>query len=134
MTDSKEAMPDFRRDLEYIAENANIEVVGQIRFKLRYQPEWEKIPINELELGARAKKICFDNRIATFADIMKNWGNFMNYSNCGITTVKQIKNALLAYYYERLNADQRSEFWRDALAEFETKTEPQEGKKQSGQT
>lgn len=111
----------FRRDMEYIFENADLSINGNIVFNLRISEKWKKTEAGMLDLNIRARRILAENQIKTFEDIMNNWPSFGNFAGCGVTTAKEVKNALIAYYYDGLNADERTQFWIDALGKYANK-------------
>lgn len=110
-------MTDFQRDMEVIIQNVGIANNGTIRFVFRYPSRLEG-EVDELELGTRASNTLKRAGIFKIQDIGKKW-NRLDVRGSGVKTIKEIKNKYLAYYYDKLDDEERKDFWRDTVAETE---------------
>ena len=114
---------DFIRDLNFIATNApkvGIPPFNNIKFTL--QPlriggeNYLELDIMELNLSTRAERALRNNKVNTLGQLIEAWRIIPAFRNAGVTTIKEIKNKLLSFHYDQLNAEKREKFWKDALA------------------
>lgn len=110
-------MTDFQRDLEVIINNTDFVHNGNIRFVYRYPSRMDG-EIDELELSVRGEHAMKRARIFKISDVGRRWDE-LNVRGSGAKTIKEIKNKYLAYYYSKLNEEERKEFWRDMVTETE---------------
>ena len=72
------------------------------------------VPIEELNLSARAMNGLKRAGVMTIDAILET--DLSKQRNLGIKSVKEIKNAVLNYSYERMTDKQRTEFWNEITA------------------
>ena len=108
-------MTDFQRDLEVLINEGIIAANNKrIRFFMRYGNRL-KGDIELLDLSTRGFNCLKRKRINTIEDVGNNFHNLGRIAGIGITTVKEVKNKYLAYYYANLNTEERKDFWRDTV-------------------
>lgn len=107
-------MTDFQRDLETIVTNTEVSNNGTIRFVMRYRSRIDNDNITNLDLIPRAENVLLMNGIETVKQLFNNLNKVSGFKGSGIKSVKNINTALMSYYYDRLNEEERKEFWRDA--------------------
>ena len=71
------------------------------------------VPVEELNLSARASNGLKRNQVMTIDEILEV--NLGRMRNLGVKSVKEIKNAILEYSYERMTQQQKTEFWKSVL-------------------
>lgn len=114
---------DFIRDLNFIATNApkvGIPPFDSIKFTLKplriAGENYLELDIMELNLSTRAERALRNNKVNTLGELIEAWCIIPAFRNAGVTTIKEIKNKLLSFHYDQLNAEKREKFWKDALA------------------
>ena len=108
-------MTDFQRDIEYLIDNGMLAAKrGQIRFVFRYSNRF-KVVLEELDLSTRAHNCLKRAKINYINEIGDKWDTLNRIKNSGVTTVKEIRNKYLWFYYDRLDEDERKQFWRDTI-------------------
>ena len=108
-------MADFKKDLSTLIKNgALIPNNGTIRFVFRYKDKFND-NIDELNLGERAYNCLRRAKIDTIENVGEHWDNLGEIKQCGLKSVKEIKNKYLSFYYNSLNKDKRMEFWKDTI-------------------
>jgi len=112
----EKTMTQFQKDLEVIIQNTEIPE-GDLTFNMRKFQRIGKRDISVLEVGTRAYNVLRRNQLSTIDDVVNNWGGLHNLHSMGITTVKEIKNAILAYYYDHLDNEEKKEFWKDVFGQ-----------------
>lgn len=108
-------MTNFQRDFEIIAQNADVTVDHNIIFRFRKSQRIENLDIGNLGLEARGYNGLRRNKIDKIGQILDRWDELQTLNYVGVLTVKAIKNAVVAYYYETLDANEKKQFWRDAF-------------------
>lgn len=109
-------MSDFTRDLNIIIENANVIVGRELEFKLPHLDRIENRKVGEMPgLDVRQHNGLKRNNVHTVREIVAKWNDLRTLSYVGATSVKGIKNAVLSYYYDQLDEEEKKEFWRDAF-------------------
>lgn len=109
-------MKNFKEDLEMlINEEILIPKKGIIRFVFRYNNIFKQ-EINFLDLSTRAYNSLRRANVNTIEQIGDAWDKLGNLRNTGKTTVKEVKNKYIAYYYNSLDTEEkRNEFWVDVI-------------------
>lgn len=109
-------MSTFKRDLEYLIEQGAFDLNrGKIKFVFRHANRLRG-SIKELELSDRAHNCLMRGKCETIEDVTKNWDELGRIKQCGVKSVKEIKNRYLDFYYGTLENDvERKEFWRDTI-------------------
>lgn len=108
-------MRDFQRDLEFLIENAKMITKPEIKFQFRKYKRIEDRPIDDLGLDLRPYNGLRMNGLRTIGDIVDHWVELINMRSVGERSNKSIKNAVLSYYYDTLNEEERQQFWYDAF-------------------
>lgn len=108
-------MRDFQRDLEYIINNADIKATPEIKFQFRKYSRIENRPIDDLDLEQRSYNGLCRSNIRTIGAVVDKWTELMNIRSIGQKSLKEIKNKVLACYYDKLDEDERQQFWYDAF-------------------
>lgn len=83
---------------------------NQIQFPVYHV---EGVPIGELTLSTRSSNGLKRAQIMTVDKILET--DLSKMRNLGAKSIKEIKNAVLNYSYERMSATQRAEFWRSIV-------------------
>lgn len=109
-------MGNFRRDLEFmINEGQFVSNGNKVRFIFKYADRL-KGSIDLLDLNTRAYNCLRRNRIDTIEKISERWNELYKLKGGGDTTVKEVKNKYVEYYYSTLdNGEERKDFWRDTI-------------------
>lgn len=108
-------MTDFQRDLEVlINEGMFAGKRGKIRFIFKY-PDRMVGDIRDLGTNERAYNAMRRNKIEDIKEIDSHWDSFGNLNGIGATSIKEIKNKYMQYYYDKLNEEERKEFWRETI-------------------
>lgn len=109
-------MTNLQRDLEVlinegvIAPNHNT-----IRFVFRYSRRF-KGSLEYLGLTERAYNCLRRAGVDCIEKLDAKWNELDRIKNCGVKTVKEIKNKYVAYYYDTLESDEeRKQFWMDTI-------------------
>lgn len=71
------------------------------------------VEVEELNLSTRAHNGLKRAGINTIDEILEK--NLSNMRNLGVKSIKEIKNAVLNYSYDRLTDKQKAEFWNTVL-------------------
>lgn len=100
----------FSKDLAVMEMNGFKLNGKQIQFPVYHVSE---MPIEELNLGVRASNGLKRAGIMTVDGILER--DLGKVRNLGAKSVKEIKNAVLNYSYERMNQQQKAEFWKNVL-------------------
>lgn len=104
-------MSRFSEDLA-VVEKAGFRFNGnQIQFPVYHL---EGVSVEELNLGTRASNGLKRAGIMTVDKILET--DISHMRNLGVKSVKEIKNAVLNYSYEKMTESQRKEFWLSVLA------------------
>lgn len=72
------------------------------------------VPIEELNLSQRASNGLKRAQIMTIDAILEKDLNAVR--NLGVKSVREIKNAVLNYSYDRMSDNQKAEFWNTILS------------------
>lgn len=107
-------MTDFQRDFEVIINNVDIVNNGTITFPVK-QMDHMYGSIECLGLSDRAYNALQKNRIVTIPELTKRFDELDELSGIGKKSRKEIKNAYIAYYYLKLDDEQRKQFWRNVV-------------------
>lgn len=107
-------MTEFQRDLETIIENTSV-AANEITFHMRHFDRIENTGVESLCLDTRGFHGLKRHKIDLVGDVVDSWEKLRTLNQVGETTVKRIKNAVLAMYYSTLDIDEKKEFWRDAF-------------------
>lgn len=109
-------MKGFKKDLTTLIEEGIIAPNKEtIRFVFRNNNIFKQ-EIGYLELSTRAYNSLRRANITTVEKIGDNWDNLNNLRGMGATSVKEIKNKYLAFYYSSLDTEEkRNEFWADTI-------------------
>lgn len=108
-------MTDFVRDTNTLTQTGHI--TGGLRFKLHIDDSFEATNVEVLSVKQRSMNVLHQQGINTLGKLMESWADLYKFHSCGATTVKDIKNALMSYYYDGLSTEERKQFWREALGE-----------------
>lgn len=107
-------MREFQRDLEVIAQNANVEA-NVLTFHFHNYDVMAKRPIEDLGMECRAFNGLKRNGINTIGEIIDKWDTLNKLRYVGATTIKAIKNAVVAFYYDTLDTEEKKQFWRETF-------------------
>ncbi len=109
-------MGDFRKDLEFmINESQFINNKNKVRFIFRYANRLMG-SIDLLDLNTRAYNSLRRNGIDTIEKISERWDDLYKLKGSGGTTVKEVKNKYIEYYYSTLKSkEEKEEFWEDTI-------------------
>ena len=105
----------FKDDLTYVLVNSNINRKQNLNFPLAFSKEFKYLPIDDMNLSARASNVLKRYKVFTMQDLMDNMSNLYKYRNCGVGTVKEIKNRFLQFWYENIDEKLRTEFWEEFI-------------------
>ena len=73
------------------------------------------VSVSELPLSNRAVNGLRRAQIMTIEELLDPKVNLYRTRNLGVKSVKEIKNAVLNYCYERMDKEQRAAFWREVI-------------------
>lgn len=104
----------FKNDLTYVILNSDLKS-KRVEFPLTFDKEFKQRSIDDLFLKTRASNVLKRRKVFTIGQVMDNFEDLAHFRNCGVDTVKEIKNALLETWYETLNSDERIEFWEEFI-------------------
>ena len=108
-------MANFSTDITVmINEGVLVPKCGRIRFVYNKSGVLEG-DLDNLGLSERAYNCARRGKIMTIEDIGKRWNELGRLRGAGVKTVKEIKNKYVSYYYNRLNDEERKQFWRDVV-------------------
>ena len=104
----------FAEDMAYV-----IGCVGRaperFEFPLVYGNDFREIPVTMLNLSQRAVNVLGRNKISSLGELMDRFDDVARFKNCGVNTTKEIKNALLDYWYASLKSEDVVSFWENFL-------------------
>lgn len=76
----------------------------------------DDVPIDALNLSVRSDNALKRSGIKTTTDIISKWGELNKIRGLGVGSVKEIKNAVLNYYYENMTDAQRETMWQKIVS------------------
>ena len=104
----------FSRDLTLVL-GCNDLKKNRVEFPLTFDKDFRFKSIDELFLKTRASNVLKRRNIFTLGQVLDNFDDLIHFRNCGLDTVKEIKNALLQVWYETLDSDARVAFWEEFI-------------------
>ena len=107
------ATVSFKDDLTYILSRINLKDEQHVKFDIPFDDEFKKRDIEELYLKTRGTNVLKRNKISTMGDVIVNFDKLAKMRNCGVDTVKEIKNKVMQLWYESVDDETRNEFWSD---------------------
>lgn len=109
-------MTDFIRDLQIIRENANIPAYQRYKFIINnFKPDTS---VDVLDLSVRAENSLRRSGVTNFEQLRHC--NLKKIRGCGTGTIKEVWTKFMSYHYDRMNDEQRKQFWKDTIAATET--------------
>ena len=104
---------DFADDLGYMLSKAGRK--EEYTFPLIFDKNLRERGISELNLSQRAINVLCRSKIDSLGLLMDKFNKLNQIRNCGTTTVKEIKNAFLQYWYNFIDEEDVSKFWEDFM-------------------
>ncbi len=81
-----------------------------VRFTVKYNEDFERTPIEVLDLPQKAINVCGRNKLFTIKDLMDNWSRLDKLRTCGKTTSKVLRNAFIRFYLENATDEKQLRF------------------------
>ena len=105
----------FKEDLTYVLANTDFADYKNMEFPVSISKEFGERPIDDLFLETRSSNVLKRNKVHSMKDLTENWDRIHKMKNCGVTSIKEIKNHFMQVWYESLTADERVEFWEEFI-------------------
>lgn len=115
-------MEEYSKLKEIFAKAEILEIkkskTGTFKFLLFMDKEFEKVPVEALELSERARNCLKRAGISTMKDFterISSRSDLRQIRNCGVKSADEIMDHLFAYQYYRLKPDKREEYLADVV-------------------
>ena len=109
------SVSNFTVDLNKIIENADIMIGTHQTFNMRYYNRIKDMEIGALELTPRSYNCLARAKITKVRQVVDGWDELPKIRQMGLVSVKEIKNAVLALYYDTLSTEEKTQFWKDTF-------------------
>lgn len=109
-------MSNFEKDLQAVVEKTGVQFpFGRIKMRFLNVDRTESVDC--LILTERAKNALKRSKIHTIGDLSDHLDTIAKVRGVGIGTVKDIKTRFVEHCYDRMNSDEKLEFWSYAVSE-----------------
>lgn len=107
-------MRSFKDDVTLVLAQNNFKGT-RLNFPISYKKEFKEESIEILSLSMRAGNSLKRGNIFTIGDLVAKFDDLPKLRNCGISTVKEIKNVFLQAWYEQLEPEEVTAFWEEFI-------------------
>lgn len=106
-------MDNFEIDLMVLVnEGFRFKTGKAIQFKLF---NVDDVPIDEIPLNNRAFNALKRNKYETVGQVVDNMWKLPKANSVGTKTLKEIKNSILRFAYNRMDDNQKRQFWMEVM-------------------
>ena len=89
----------------------------EIKFPLHLLESFLESDVLSLGLSKRSENVLKRSGVNTISGMIDNFDKFGSFRNCGVGSVKEMRNTILATYYSTLDDKGIKNFWQEFLKE-----------------